>query len=107
MNYRRLYLPEEVASEEIIHLRFIEDSAERIRIKTKTLSLFDLVLDDQICTIVGRSTAPLETRSIFKYGEKYHEYFDSLKIFIDKIEKQAGKVALPYFSTKSVAGYDS
>jgi hypothetical protein len=86
-------------------MAFIDDSEDKIRVKTKNLLQYDLLIEDNYCSVITKGQSTLETRSIFKLGDKYHDQFEQLKHFIDLQEKSRGIVCLPDANIKIVGGY--
>ena len=109
-----MLLPEQISKEEIIYIRFVDETSDFLQIKTKNLLLFDVQLrfdiDEHSCKILKvTENCPLETRSVFKLtgNDKFMEIFESAKIFISDQYRNKGRVVLPDLNTKIFAGYNS
>lgn len=88
---KRVPLPDVLAKEEIISIKFVEASCDFLQVKTKSLKLVDLALNmdldeesEMVQVIRVVENCPLETRSIFKMtGEKYNEIQEQTLTFME------------------------
>lgn len=56
--------------------------------------------------LIEERKGELEDRSIFKYGDKYIDYFDSVKEFIQKHQKKGNLISLPENNIEVLLGFD-
>lgn len=87
-----------------MEIKFIDNEEQIIQVKTKELQTYNIDIVRNKLMKKGKTT--IQSKSIFKYGLQFVEYYDQLKEFIEKHEKIGNMIRLPENNTELIVGFD-